>query len=232
MNTLRRIAIVLSLLACAGCTMTYLRTRGSSLVFDGPISRSSADAFIDAVKSNPVERLIITSQGGDVDSAIDIALLILEKRIDVEVTDYCLSSCANYIFPAGTRKYITGTGIVAWHGNIRHLQYLAQTGRLSYSEAERSNIDRLVDRETVFFAKASTDEFLCWFGKIEPYSIPYSYLLSKEDMELFGLNNLDVRADYKASNLNLWGNWYYSNRAQFISVTRERLEDYRPSKSE
>jgi len=99
------------------CNAAYSDVReGQFNHFDGVISRSAADAFIRLATSNHVDHLIITSPGGDVASAIDMALLIFERKIDVEVTNYCFSSCANYIFPAANNNYITGAGIVAWHG--------------------------------------------------------------------------------------------------------------------
>ncbi|MBF4386130.1 peptidase, partial [Vibrio anguillarum] len=34
----------------------------------------------------------------------------------VEVNDYCLSSCANYVFTAGKIKYISNRAIIGFHG--------------------------------------------------------------------------------------------------------------------
>jgi hypothetical protein len=228
-----RLSLLISLLAflLSGCATpnTHISVKDNSIIFNGEISRSTADAFISLATSNPINHLSITSGGGDVDSAIDMALFIFERKIDVEVTNYCFSSCANYIFPAGQNKYITGVGIVAWHGNMRHLQYLVETGKRAVSSVEKSSIDRLVKQESSFFAKVSVDEFMCWFGKIDPFLIQNFYVLSKEDMELFGLSNLHVRANYKESNLRRF-RWFDNNYVQWISATRERLNAYRPSR--
>jgi len=111
---------------------------------------------------------------------------------------------------------------------MRHLQYLTEAGKRRVSASEKSLVDRLVKQEAAFFAKISIDELLCWFGKTEPYLVKNMYVLSQEDMELFGLSNLHVRANYKDSNLRRF-KWFDNDYIQWITVNREHLNSDRSS---
>lgn len=66
--------------------------------------------------------LRLTSSGGEVEAAIRLAGWIYTNKIDIEVVDYCLSSCANYLFTAAFQKTILPGAVVAWHGNYHHLK--------------------------------------------------------------------------------------------------------------
>src|SRR5512133_2403351 len=67
---------------------------GDALVFDGRIDMRSAAQFLAALQDPAVTRVVITSRGGLVGPALDMAEAIRERRLDVEVPDACLSSCA------------------------------------------------------------------------------------------------------------------------------------------
>ena len=45
---------------------------------------------------------------------------------DVEIVDYCVSSCANYVFVAARTKRVLPGGAVAWHGNALQHDAVAQ----------------------------------------------------------------------------------------------------------
>ena len=82
-----------------------------------------------------VERLVVNSQGGDMFSAMAIGLLVKKNNMDVEVRDICASSCANYIFPSGKRKFLNESSIVGYHGGmlqenmVSQIEQLLKTGR-------------------------------------------------------------------------------------------------------
>ena len=115
----------------AGCTSMPPATvslSGQIVLLNGLISKRTADEFAAIVASHTVRRLVITSGGGHVAPALDMEELIFAKKIDVEVPFICLSSCANYIFPAGNQKYSSNIGLVGWHGNVTHRIYLPHSG--------------------------------------------------------------------------------------------------------
>lgn len=164
-----------------------------AVVFNGQINPRSAAQFLQLLQDPKVTRLVITSGGGIVSAALDMALAIHERQLDVEVPTACFSSCANYIFPAARKKILGRPGAVAWHGNMTHALYLQQTGQASWSENLVEGARQLARREAEFFRRIGVDGFLCWFAKIEPYNVDDFYYLSLEDMERFGIRHVTVR---------------------------------------
>ncbi len=158
---------------------------GETAYYSGALSAELNQRFFNAVNGKAVKRLVITSGGGEVTAGIALGLWLFEHRINVEVAEYCLSSCANYVFPAGQQKSIGAGAIVAWHGNYHHLK---QTGlwqddiagrmerhgedRATAAAYVREEVDRLVRLEQDFFARIGIDEYLCWVGKMPPYNAP------------------------------------------------------------
>jgi hypothetical protein len=70
------------------------------------------------VKSQATEKTFVVagSPGGDWESALALGILIHKYGWDVEVVDICASSCANFIFPAGKKKYLHGDSLLLYHG--------------------------------------------------------------------------------------------------------------------
>jgi hypothetical protein len=65
----------------------------------------------------PKKTLVIeASGGGNGFAALAIAILVHRHRWDVEVVNFCISSCANFIFPAGKTKYLHRDSIIVFHG--------------------------------------------------------------------------------------------------------------------
>lgn len=180
--------------ACAQAPAAALvEVIGDSLMFDGQINARSAAEFLRLLRDPGVKRLVITSRGGSVAAALDMALAIHERGLDVEVPSACFSSCANYIFPAGLHKTLGGPGVVAWHGNIAHVLYLQQSGKASWTPEAIASARDLARREADFFRRIGVDGFVCWFAKIEPYNVQDFYYLSVDDMERFGIRGVMVR---------------------------------------
>ena len=190
------------------------RQRPSSAEFAGTIDDAGVRQFLDAVAGNDVGRLVITSNGGHVEAAINLASWVFEHRVDVEVRDFCLSSCANYVFPAGRRKIIRDGAIVAWHGNyiektetgwrseiaarMRRTGEDAQTAKVH----ARGMVERLAARERRFFEEIGVDQRLCWIGNTPPYAVPDHYFLSVPDMARFGVTNVEAPGDYPATDVS------------------------------
>ncbi len=164
-----------------------------TITFEGRIDDRTAAEFLRLLQDPAITRLVITSRGGLVAPALDMAEAIHARGLDVVVPEDCLSSCANYIFPAGRRKTLGWPGAVAWHGNMTHVVYLQQSGQASWSEPLMAEARQLARRETDFFRRLGMDGFLCWFGKIAPYDVEAFYYVSVQDMEKFGIRDVTVR---------------------------------------
>lgn len=187
--------------------------------FSGPINAEQNRQFFETVKGKAIKRLIITSSGGDVEAGITLGLWIFDHRINIEVPEYCLSSCANYVFPAGYRKSISKGAIVAWHGNYNHLEQTGLwrddiTARMERHDEDaataevqvRREVDRLVRLERDFFARIGVNEYLCWIGKMPPYSAPDYYFLSRQDMARFGVANVQTPPGYENTDVSDFSN--------------------------
>ncbi len=183
--------------------------------YTGEISARHNREFFDSVTDTVVTRLVVDSEGGEVAAGIALGLWVFEHRVDVEVSGICLSSCANYVFPAGRRKVIRPGAVVAWHGNYRHLKEtglwqdevalrVARDGedRDSAWRRVRAQVDHLVALERDFFEHIGVDEYLCWVGKMPPYRAPNYYFLSRADMARFGLTGLHVPDGYVDTDLS------------------------------
>lgn len=180
--------------------------------YSGSISAEQNQQFFEAVEGKAVKRLVITSDGGEVAAGIALGLWVFENNLDIEVPEYCLSSCANYVFPAGRHKFIGEGAVVAWHGNYHHLEQTGLwedevAGRMERHGEDaataraqvRGEVDRLVRLEQDFFARIGVDEYLCWVGKMPPYNVPDYYFLSARDMARFGVTHVHTPSGYENS---------------------------------
>lgn len=166
---------------------------GDAVVFTGRIDADAAARAIALLQDPAVSRLVITSGGGLVAPALDLADAVHARRIDVEVPKACLSSCANYVLPAGARKVLGRPGVVGWHGTMAHVLYLQATGQGSWSDEEMAEARALAAREVTFYARLGVDGFVGWFAKLPPYAIDEFYCLSPPDMARFGIHDVTVR---------------------------------------
>lgn len=194
------LAAALLLSGCAtnksSSTAPVIAVKDGVVNFRGNILRDSFDKLQAAVGAQPVRRLRMYSGGGEVIASTRIARWVYDNQIDVEVVGPCLSSCANYIFPAGKQKYITGRGLVAWHGTAGHRLYLHRKGIKRLGADEMAVFELAAKAEREFFAATGISSFMPWFAKLAPYHVYNFYILSQEDMAWFGMTGLHVRDDY------------------------------------
>jgi hypothetical protein len=174
--------------------------------------------------------LIIRSSGGEVEAGIALGNWVHENAIDVVVRDYCLSSCANYVFTAGRRKVIEKGAVVAWHGNYLHLklsgewredipkrmQRLGEDASTARA-AVMAQMEKLVALETTFFERIGVAEQLCRIGKEAPYRVPNYYFLSGEAMAGFGLSGLELPVDYEETDVS-----DFSVLVQYLELDEKR----------
>jgi hypothetical protein len=215
-----RIAVLLAAMPwLANPASADISLSAGTAYYAGPISAEQNQQLFEAAKGKTVKRFIITSGGGDVEAGIALGSWVFDHNLDIEVPEYCLSSCANYIFPAGHHKAIGSGAIVAWHGNYNHLK---QTGlwrddinvRMERhgedaATAElhvRQEVDWLVRLERDFFAHIGVNEYLCWIGKMPPYNAPDYYFLSRQDMARFGVAHVQTPPGYENTDVSDFSN--------------------------
>ena len=124
----------------AASSVAEIVIENASIIYRGPISPESNDLLfelLEAAESIP-KKLIITSKGGETIAGIELGQWVFRNRIHVVVPEYCLSSCANYIFPAGNTKTLESTAAVAWHGGAMQEDWGDTCSDLAKSELNQS----------------------------------------------------------------------------------------------
>jgi hypothetical protein len=159
------------------------RNENGEIIYFGPIDQDRVDKAISLYQ--PGDRLLIRSSGGDLDAGMMFGDFINKHNMSVEIVDYCISSCANYIFLAGNTKILNTNSLVIFHGgpkqaNFRSLMQQAYSesvepgkvfGREGYeaiistTEARR----RISMRRTSKQSPCEKDEVLTNYGKCEPF---------------------------------------------------------------
>lgn len=95
----------------------WSRLNDSTLSFRGSIDSGSDNEFLALVNAR-ITRVQVSTFGGDVESALVIADYLHDHKIDLEVKEVCVSSCANYWFPAANRKIVPVGAYVGFHGDV------------------------------------------------------------------------------------------------------------------
>ncbi len=183
--------------------------------YRGDIDADANRDFFEDVAGRPVTELVITSMGGSVEAAIALGRWVNERGMDVVVEAYCLSACANYVFPAGRHKVIRPGAVVAWHGSYRHLvetgqwrdDARARMARHGEDEATagaraRAAARRLAALEDDFFEHIGVDGHLAWVGKMPPHRVPDYYTLPVADMARFGVTAVKAPPAYPPADLS------------------------------
>jgi hypothetical protein len=87
----------------------------ATLVARGRINTGDAGRF-EAELTDDVHSLQIRSEGGEVMEGLAIAELVAAHGLRVTVDGYCVSACAQYIFPAGMQHEVLPGGALIWTG--------------------------------------------------------------------------------------------------------------------
>src|SRR5690606_11689594 len=90
------------------------------ITIEGTIQPSmfvAVKGFVDKSLVKP-RKLIVTSPGGNIPTAMAIGKLIHHLEMDVEVRGYCASACANYMFPSGRNKVLSENSLIVYHGGM------------------------------------------------------------------------------------------------------------------
>lgn len=118
-----------------------------SVYFVGEINPPKVDKALKLL--GPNDRLVIDSGGGDMASAMRLGNYMIENRTDIEVLDLCMSSCANYLFVAASKKILNRSSLVVFHGGPRQANILKQLeaafdGRNNLMSVGRLNYEMVI----------------------------------------------------------------------------------------
>lgn len=204
-----------------------IQQQGTAILYRGPIEAAGVGALLDTHSraADRIEWLIIDSAGGEINLAMDIGDWVHSNRINVRVTDQCLSSCANYVFTAAQVKVIEPGAVVAWHGSA--IQSEAESRRAiteliereilpdtAKEERERRKAE-LLDatllyletakaRQAEFFEKIGVDERITTVGEGNP-AVRDFWFMSVESMAAFGVDLVVAPSDYTKTDTSRFG---------------------------
>jgi hypothetical protein len=105
--------------------------------------------YYDNREIHAVKVMVIRSSGGNAEYGRAMGRMVFRGKRDVIVDRVCLSSCANYIFTAGNRKYLSQErsekgirrGFVGFHGGVVTQEIIDE------AESEKKKRALKVDRE-------------------------------------------------------------------------------------
>ena len=79
-------------------------------------------ALYDSLPEKPTT-LLIRSGGGEILTGMELGKWIHDHHLDVKVLEYCASSCANYVFPAGAHKIVSNFALIGFHGGASSVSF-------------------------------------------------------------------------------------------------------------
>lgn len=143
--TLRALLLQLVMLVLVSCATTDQSKKyvspdklfsvsmdGNVITYRGLLVMDGVEMASDYMSGNPrVKSLSIESQGGEIDAGMKLGGLVYKNSLDVRVIGViCGSSCANYVFVSGKRKYIDRGALVMWHGSALRPESIPVTNKV------------------------------------------------------------------------------------------------------
>lgn len=170
----------------------------NTLYVDGNISKNDDKVLSEIIANHliPVRTISINSGGGDIETAIKIGRIIHDKGIDIEVRRLCLSSCANYLFPAAKNKIINYGSIVGFHGSPNSDDSKLITTVDGVRTSDPAIIDKIFSEirkiDKVFYNKIHVSWMMPLCGQKENIGDPDTGLstYNEKDFAQFGVKNI------------------------------------------
>ncbi|MCA1855318.1 hypothetical protein LE190_05185 [Massilia oculi] len=157
--------------------------------------------------------LSIRSSGGPTGPGMELGRWVRARGLDVKVMEYCMSSCANYVFTAAPRRVVSNFAVVAYHGGLSSTGFALDDGQEAMLQAlpaeqraparERllaTLLDTLkpqAEAERQFFAEIGVQQRITTFGQESrnaqyqrPDSIGWTY--SVDDFARLGVGPIRV----------------------------------------
>lgn len=159
--------------------------------------------------------LDIKSKGGEINLGMELGEFIFKHQINVAVSEYCFSSCANYVFTSAKMKELGKYGLVGFHGGASSQSFdetqMEQTIQ-GFPEEQQSEIrkqllqqlssylEKAKSREANFFNTINVNKAITTLGQVEKYKRLYDpekyigWYYSVEDLQKLGVTNITVVA--------------------------------------
>lgn len=203
--------LLLTALACAGAQAaetTSVYVENDELHYAGPVDDAANRrlfALYDSLARKPAV-LVIRSKGGEVSTGLDLGQWVHANRLDLRVPEYCLSSCANYVFTAGARKIVGAKAVVGFHGGVSSSEFaldeatqamfdaLPQDQQDAFWAKFRQDMAPLVAREEAFFRLVGVDRAITTYGQAPRFENAggEGWTYTQQGFAHFGVTNIEV----------------------------------------
>jgi hypothetical protein len=113
------------------------------------------------------KKIVIKSQGGDIDSAIKIGYFIKKNNIKIVVRGYCLSACSTYILPSSRYIEIEDNSVIGLHTSSNSMKNILYIN--GFIEESRK-YTKLSEHESKYFEFVGTNKktLYDWLYNINP----------------------------------------------------------------
>lgn len=212
-NFLTSLAIMISLTiqpAMSNGNTLVERKSQEEIIFVGTITPSSVRSFFKLIESEPVlpTDIIISSGGGDAESAITLANWIRENNISITIENACISSCANYIVPAASQTLVRKGAIIGWHGGALQSTWDVDADILTSKKQQDRfilGLKKWCQNESEFFEKLASKQEILIIGHLDHHTanrehFAWTYMLA--DLERMGWDNIILEGDDELQSRN------------------------------
>lgn len=96
-------------------TAADVNVRFGVLHLKGILVSGDSERVAKALSENKVRKIAVTSGGGDISAAIELATLIRSAAVPVEVRQFCLSACASFLLYGARQIDFKEDVLIAFH---------------------------------------------------------------------------------------------------------------------
>lgn len=162
-------------------------------------------SLYDGLKDKPAT-LAIRSRGGDVVPGMELGEWVHAHKLDVKVMEFCLSSCANYVFTAGAHKIVSSNAMIGFHGGLSSKEFtiggskkeeydaMNATRKAAFQAELRREQQPRLDRETAFFNLIGVRQALTTYGQEARFAtiVADGWTFTQQGFGSFGVNHIEV----------------------------------------
>lgn len=206
---------------------TTVNLKENTVIYHGKLSPSANQKLLSILKNgkSKVEWLSITSKGGEINHGMDLGDIVHDYDLKLEVNEYCLSSCANYVFSAANHHRISNHAVIGFHGGTTGMEKeitsfidaLPEEERELTKQSLEKYMKSAVIRERNFFEKIGVDQRITTLGQ----SSDYKEFAEKEDFIgwYYSLEGLATLGVYNIDVVNPpWSYQHLSEKTKFFKV--------------
>jgi ATP-dependent protease ClpP protease subunit len=201
--------------------------------YEGDITQGKNKKFFDLSKKSQTHDIYINSGGGDIEQGMALGDFIYNKEMNVYITHYCFSSCANYVFTSGKNKFISEHALIGYHGGaysftidqflISEENYLkrklTKQEVIDYTKKYSDYINRIKVEQDDFYSKRHINKKIASLGANAYPNVDITYDLAYYtilDFNRLGVHNIHVVGG---------GSWTPEDHGNLIVINK----NYEPS---